>query len=147
MRDRLQEDESLGGAQAVRLIGRALRYVRPFRSGFAIKLALLIGGFVPMLLLPWPTKILIDQVIGGIPFGEQPTPFPFFVEPFIDAATGLSRTALLLWTIAAQCLLLVGIGAFGINGRERKDASDRGIPQGWDTATRTENEAAAQARG
>lgn len=143
MRERLQEDEQLEGAQAVRLIGRALRYIGPFRGGFAIKLALLVGSFGPMLLLPWPTKVLIDQVIGGIPFGEQPAPFPFFVQPFVDAASGLSPTALLLWTIAAQCVLLVVIGAFGINGRERNDASDRGIPQGWDTATRTENEANA----
>jgi len=143
MRRRLEESESLGGAQVVQLIGRALRYIAPFRGGFAIKLALLIGSFVPMLLLPWPTKILIDQVIGGIPFGEQPTPFPFFVQPFIQAVSGFSPTALLVCTVAAQFVLLLAIGAFGINSRERSDTSDHGIPQGWDMATRTENEANA----
>lgn len=138
-----QEPDRLGAADAARVIGRALRYVAPFRRAFGAKLALLIAGFVPMLLLPWPTRILLDHVIEGIPIGEQPTPFPFFVQPFVDAAAGLSDTALLVWTVAAQFLLLVLIGAFGINARERDTADDRGLPQGWDTATRTENEANA----
>jgi ABC-type multidrug transport system fused ATPase/permease subunit len=141
MRSRLEESDDLGGTEVLRLIGRALRYIRPFRREYAIKLALLLASFVPMLLLPWPTKILIDQVIRGVPFGEQPTPFPFFVRPFVDAVAGLPTSALLFWTIAAQFVLLVLIGAFGINSRERSATTDSGIPQGWDMATRSENDA------
>ena len=141
MRERLEESDHLGGREAARLIGRALRYIAPFRFEFGVKLALLLVSFVPMLFLPWPTKVLLDQVISGIPFGEQPTPFPFFVEPFIALAEELGPTELLVWTIGAQFLLLVLIGAFGVHLRERDRADTRGIPQGWDTATRTENEA------
>ena len=94
-----------------------------------------------MMLLPWPTKILVDHVIRGIPFGEQPRPYPFFLEPLIHMASELSPTAVLVWTIAAQFCLLVGIGAFGVASRERNSANGNGIPEGWDTATRTENEA------
>jgi ABC-type multidrug transport system fused ATPase/permease subunit len=143
MSDAAGEPRELDSSGALRVIVRALRYVRPFRGAFAVKLGLLVSAFVPMLLLPWPVRILVDHVIQGIPLGEQPTPFPFFVQPFVDAAEGLSSPALLAWTIASQFVLLVLIGAFGINARERDVTDDRGIPQGWDMATRTENEANA----
>jgi ABC-type multidrug transport system fused ATPase/permease subunit len=141
VRERLEEPERFSSAEALRLIARALRYISPFRFEFSVKLALLIGSFIPMLLLPWPSRILIDHVIQGIPIGEQPTPFPFFVQPLVDLAQGLSPTALLLWTVGAQFVLLVLIGAFGVDLRERDRANAHGIPEGWDTATRTENEA------
>jgi ABC-type multidrug transport system fused ATPase/permease subunit len=141
MRERLDESERFGSADAIRLIGRALRYIGPFRFEFSVKLAMLIGSFIPMLFLPWPTRILIDQVIMGIPFGEELTPFPFFIQPFVDLGQGLSTTELLAWTIGAQFALLVLIGAFGVDFRERDRADARGVPEGWDTATRTENEA------
>ncbi len=136
-----QEEEKQSGLAAAQTIVRALRYVRPFRRDFGIKLALLLFSFVPMMLLPWPTKILVDHVIRGIPFGDQPRPYPFFLEPLIQLASELSPTAVLVWTIGAQFVLLVAIGAFGIASRERDSANSNGIPQGWDTATRTENEA------
>lgn len=143
MRERLQESEQIGSGETLRVVERALRYIGPFRREFGVKLALLVVGFVPMLLVPWPMKVLVDHVIRGLPFGEQPRPFPFFLQPVIDLAAGLSPMALLAWTLAAQFALLVGIGAFGLSGRERDRADDRGIPQGWDMATKTENEANA----
>ncbi|MAJ58588.1 MAG: hypothetical protein CBC48_00810 [bacterium TMED88] len=141
MPNSFQEDEKQSARDAARTIGRALRYIGPFRRDFGIKLTLLLLSFIPMMLLPWPTKILVDHVIRGIPFGEEPRPYPFFLEPLIQAASELSPTAVLVWTIAAQFCLLVGIGAFGVASRERNSANGDGIPQGWDTATRTENEA------
>ncbi|MBW2695178.1 MAG: hypothetical protein JRE70_01810, partial [Deltaproteobacteria bacterium] len=125
MRERLEESERFGSADAIRLIGRALRYIGPFRFEFSVKLAMLIGSFIPMLFLPWPTRILIDQVIMGIPFGEELTPFPFFIQPFVDLGQGLSTTELLAWKIGAQFALLVLIGAFGVDFRERDRADAR----------------------
>lgn len=139
--ERLQESEQLGSADSARVIARALRYVAPFRRQFAVKLGLLLVSLVPLVLLPWPMKILVDHVIRGIPFGEQATSFPFFIQPLIDALARLSAPEVLVWTIASQFVLLVGVGAFGMGGRESDRADDRGIPQGWDMATRTENEA------
>jgi ABC-type multidrug transport system fused ATPase/permease subunit len=141
MRERLEESERFGAAQVLTLVRRALRYVRPFRFQFGVKLLFLLLSFIPLLFLPWPTRVLIDHVIKGAPLGEEITPFPFFVQPFIDAASGLSPTGLLVWTLAAQFLLLLLIGAFGLDLRERDRADHRGMSQGWDTATRTENDA------
>ena len=141
MTRRFEENERVGTAEAIRVIRRALRYVGPFRKRFGIKLSLLLVSFLPMMLLPWPIKILVDHVILGIPFGEQPRAYPFFIEPLIESASTLSPTQVLVWTLGAQFALLVLIGAFGVSTRERETTNNGGIPEGWDLATRTENEA------
>jgi hypothetical protein len=38
----------------------------PFRARFAVKMALLLVSIVPFVLLPWPSKIVIDHVIEGV---------------------------------------------------------------------------------
>jgi len=140
MRERMQEPEELSSRASLQLMRRALRYMAPFKKELGVKMALLLFSFIPTLLLPWPARILIDQVVQGVKFGEQPTPFPFFVQPFVDALADASRTEILVWTLMVQFLLLVLVGAFGTDGRER-DKADASLATGWDTATRTENEA------
>ena len=141
-RARLEEDERISARQALRLYGRALRYVGPFRLRFAGKLAITLASLLPPLLLPWPVKIVIDHVIEGIPIGAAPTPLPFFVRPFLEALSGSSPSALLLWMLALQGALLLAIGAFGSSTREN-DRADAWLAQGQDTATQTENAANA----
>ena len=50
----------------LRLLARALRYVAPFRGQFAWKLILLLISMLPLLVLPWPAKIVLDHVVEGI---------------------------------------------------------------------------------
>ena len=141
----MRKDEDLSdqitARGAIRLIRRALLYVRPFKFDFGVKWTLVLISFLPMLILPWPGRILVDHVIQGIPFGEQPKPFPFFVQPFVDLVSSLPMESVLLLTIAVQFALLVLTGSFGIDSGESDSANDFGVPEGWDTATRTENEA------
>ena len=33
-----------------------------------------LAAALPLLLLPWPVKLVVDHVIEGIPLGEQPLP-------------------------------------------------------------------------
>ena len=47
----MEENEAISGADTVRVIGRALRYVEPFRGRFAVKLGLLLLSLLPMLML------------------------------------------------------------------------------------------------
>jgi len=128
---------------AIGLIARAFQYIRPFRFDFGVKWLLVLLSFIPLLILPWPARILVDHIIQGIPFGDQPRPFPFFIQPFVDLISGMSIESALIYTIAAQLVLLILTGAFGIDSGEADRASDFGVPEGWDTATRTENQASS----
>ena len=88
MRERLEEKSEITNRETFALLIRALRYIAPFKGRFAIKLLYGVASLIPMILLPWPIKILVDHVIEGVPIGESLTPFPFFVTPLIDALAG-----------------------------------------------------------
>lgn len=143
MSKRIDQSDQITARVAIQLIGRALRYVRPFRFEFGVKWLLVFVSFGPMLILPWPGRILVDHVIQGVPFGDQPKPFPFFIQPFVNFVSDMPMMSVLLFTIGVQFILLILVGAFGIDGGENDRASDFGVPEGWDTATRTENQANA----
>jgi len=141
-RARLEESDHIRARDAVRLFRRALAYVGPFRARFGVKLLLVLFSLLPMLLLPWPVKILVDHVILGLPIAAPPTPYPFFIEPFVHALAGASTTTILVATAGFQALLLLLVGAIGTSLREQ-DQADAWLSSGQDTATRTENEANA----
>ncbi|MEE3327110.1 MAG: ABC transporter ATP-binding protein [Myxococcota bacterium] len=137
------KSDQISTGVAIGLFARALRYIRPFRFDFGVKWVLVLISFIPLLILPWPARILVDHIIQGVPFGDQPRPFPFFIQPFVDFIAGLSIESALIYTIGAQLVLLILTGAFGIDSGETDRATDFGVPEGWDTATRTENQANA----
>jgi ABC-type multidrug transport system fused ATPase/permease subunit len=124
----------------VRTLGRALRFVAPLRARVAGKLALVLVSVLPLALVAWPGKIVIDHVIEGRPVDAAS--YPWFVRPFAALLEGDSTLEILLWTLAAQLVLLVAVGVLGAGGRER-DEADAWLAGGHDTQTRTENEANA----
>jgi len=138
--ERFQESERFTSSEVLVVLRRALRYMWPFRRAMAVKYLLLWISFLPSVMVPWPGRIVIDRVIRDVPFDEQPTPYPFFVEPLIDVFAGMTRAEVLLWTVLVQFVLLVLVGGFGTSGRER-DRADADLASGFDTATRTENAA------
>ncbi len=142
MREQFEEAEDIGNAQTLALLGRAFRYVAPLKGRFAAKFVLLMVSLLPLLVLPFPVKIVIDHVITGIPIGEQPIPYPALIQPLIDLLADLSRLEILLWTIGAQLALVFLIGAVGTGGGER-DQADAWLASGHDQATNTENAANA----
>ena len=113
------KSDQITAGVAIGLFARALQYVRPFRSAFGVKWLLVLVSFVPLLILPWPARILVDHIIQGVPFGDQPRPFPFFMQPFVDWLAGMSLEAALVYTILAQLVLLILTGSFGIE--EQRD--------------------------
>ena len=60
MRKRLQEQERISTRETFRLFGEALGYVKPLRGRFSVKVGLTILAVLPMVLLPFPIKILGD---------------------------------------------------------------------------------------
>jgi ABC-type multidrug transport system fused ATPase/permease subunit len=117
---------------------RVLRYAAPFRARFAVKRALLVASLLPLVLIPWPGKIVIDHVIEGVPI--DPAAYPFFIRPFAELLLGATPLGILAWTAALQIALLLLVGAFGASAREQ-DTADAYLAGGHDTQTRTENEA------
>ncbi|HEX6940405.1 MAG TPA: ABC transporter ATP-binding protein [Longimicrobiales bacterium] len=57
------EEDALGKAYDRRLMGRLLRYVRPYRRRVAAAVAVLIAGSLLELVGPWLTKVAIDVAI------------------------------------------------------------------------------------
>ncbi|MCS5635561.1 MAG: hypothetical protein NZ990_03525, partial [Myxococcota bacterium] len=91
----MEESEAIGPGETLRVIGRAIRYVGPFRGRFAVKVGLLLLSLLPMLMLPWPVKIIIDNVIEGHPIADPIRPYPALVAPLMNAVSGYSPYELL----------------------------------------------------
>jgi ABC-type multidrug transport system fused ATPase/permease subunit len=142
MRERLEEQTEISNRETFRLLARALRYVGPFKARFGIKLLYGVAGLLPMILLPWPVKVLVDHVIEKIPIGESMTPYPGFVRPLIEMLEGSTPAEMAAWAIGTQAVLLILVGAIGTSAREN-DHTEAYLSSGHDTATRTENEANA----
>jgi ABC-type multidrug transport system fused ATPase/permease subunit len=142
VRSRLEESGELGHRDTLRVLARAARYLGPFRLRFAGKLALLIVSLLPILVLPWPVKILVDHVILHVPLSAPTTPYPALLQPLIGFLDGRSPGEVVLWLLAFQLLLVLLLGAVGTGGAER-DQADAYLSGGHDHATRTENEANA----
>ncbi|MBV8770834.1 MAG: ABC transporter ATP-binding protein [Deltaproteobacteria bacterium] len=62
-----EEQHSLTPREALRLLARSWRFIRPHRRLVALKLVLALASLPIFLLLPWPLKIIIDNVIDGRP--------------------------------------------------------------------------------
>jgi len=138
--NRMEESEFLTTRETLRVIGRALRYVNPFKARFTVKLGLMFASLIPMLMLPWPVKIIIDNVIEGRAIDDPIRPYPPLIAPVLNSLAGYSAYELLFIVIAFQTSLFVLIGAFGASGNERESAEGN-LASGYDTASRTENEA------
>jgi ABC-type multidrug transport system fused ATPase/permease subunit len=138
----MEESEILSTRETFRAVARAIRYMAPFRGRFAVKLGLVGLSLIPMLLLPWPVKIIIDHVVEGVPVGEPIRPHPAFLQPLMGWLEGRSTIEILFVVIALQTLLFAVIGAFGTAGSQGESAEAR-LASGYDTASRTENEANA----
>ena len=132
----------LGGADTLRLLARTLRYVAPFRARFAAKFLLLLVSMLPLLVLPWPAKIVIDHVIEGIPIGRQARPYPELLAPVMERLAGLDRLEIVLAVVGFQLALVALVGAAG-SGASERDSAEAYLSSGHDQATRTDNQANA----
>jgi len=142
VRQRIEERGDYGNLEAMRIIGRALRYLGPFRGRFAIKGVLVILTLLPVLFLPWPVKIIVDHIVLGLPLTEPTTPYPALIQPLIHFLDGRSWEEMLAWLVGIQLGLVLLLGAVGTGGAER-DQAEGYLSSGHDQATKTENEANA----
>ena len=129
-------ERQLSNAEALQIVGRALRYVRPVWGRFAVKLLCAIIGLGPLLVLPWPIKILIDHVINGDPIAAGTTRFPSYVRPLVDMLAGASRAEIAFALLGVSLLMLLLFGSYGV-----QRATDEDLTSGLDAASSSENRA------
>ena len=135
----MSETGRISSRETLVLLGRSLRYVWPHRRQIAVKLGLTIVGLSVVLFLPWPIKILIDHVVLGLPVGSSPTPYPVYVQWFVDLLDGMRPLEIVWAVVGASVVGIVLIGGFG--GGVARDNASGGLSEGLDTATQSENQA------
>ena len=133
---RLESERELSNLESLRLIRRAFSYVGPLKGRFAVKLILATISIFPILILPWPFKILVDHVIRGVPIGEEATAYPSYIEPLVYTLQGATRSEIAFAVAFFSLFLVFIIGGYG----ERRGANAN-LASGTDAATVSENRA------
>ena len=136
----LDLDTDLNFRDTCRIIGRALTYIRYFPFRYSAKFALFGLSLMTPLVLPWPIKIVIDNVI--LQKAVAPGAFPVYYRPFVEFLDGRTPFEMMVWVLCLGVAMVLLIGGFGSSGGAN-DQVDAGMAQGHDTATQTENEANA----
>ena len=136
----LDLDTDLNFRDTCRVIGRALTYIRYFPYRFMAKFLLFAMSLMTPLIMPWPIKIVIDNVI--LQKVMAPDAFPVYFRPFVMFLDGRTPFEMMVWVLCLGVAMVLLIGGFGSTGGSN-DQTDAGMAQGHDTATQTENEANA----
>jgi ABC-type multidrug transport system fused ATPase/permease subunit len=126
-------------AETLKLIGRTVHLAWPYRFQIAVKLLLALIGATVVLVLPWPLKLLTDHVVMKIPMGASPTPYPPYVQPFVDFVADMPPLGIVWCVVGVSVIGMVLIGAFGTGAAS--DTAEGNVAEGFDTATRSENQA------
>jgi len=124
--------------ETLRLVGRGISYIKYFKLRFTLRVAIFWLSLMSPLILPWPIKIVVDNVILGLPVGEG-TAFPPYFNPFLDFLEGRSAIEIMAWVAMLQASWVILFGAFGTGSAQ--SYAEGNLAQGHDTATHTENEA------
>ena len=134
----LDSHTDLNFRETVAIVWRALKFIGYFPVRFATKFFLMWLSLLSPLILPWPIKIVIDNVVLRQPV--DPSAFPGYFSPFVDFLDGMPPTEMMFWVLVLGVFMVVTIGAFGSTGGAN-DQTDAMLAEGHDTATKSENEA------
>lgn len=147
-------DSHTGFAEVFRVIIRAFRYVGPFKWRFFGKWWLNAIGLIPVLYVPWPGKLMLDQVVQGNPLTpEVVAKFPPYLQWAVALLVGKSAGEIALWVVIVGFVTLVVFGLFGqgamsqntVGGRDQSADATTGtrtnMGEGSDTAANSENAA------
>lgn len=123
-------------AESLDIILRTTSYIRYFPWRYLTKFVLkLLSYALPLALIAWPVKILVDHVVLGMPV-EEAVGYPFYIEPLLAFFHGKSVLEMLMWLAIIGITLVITIGSYS-TGFE--DETDAGLAQGHDYATQVEN--------
>ena len=120
---------------------RIISYFDLFKLRIITKLAFITLELAfRLMIVVWPTKIVVDHVILGQPIAEGISGFPTYFAPFLHFLDGKSPLEIMFWIVllGAFMVILFGSTASDVGGRYTASAN---LAQGHDIATQTENEA------
>ncbi len=131
----------IGEFETVRIIARSARYIALFPFRYITKFILKLGSYsLPLALLPWPAKMLVDHVILAQPLPQMVNGniagYPSYWEPVIMALQGASPLELAFALAAFGIIFVLTIGSY-TGGFE--DEVEANLTQGHDYATQVEN--------
>jgi ABC-type multidrug transport system fused ATPase/permease subunit len=129
------ETPEISAREALRQLGRAMRYAWPVRWLYAQKLIYGLVGIFPAVFLPWPGKVLVDHVILKAPLDAGD--YPFFFRPVIVALEGASPLQVVMTVLLLLMVSLLVFGGWGSDSR--RDTTGAAMAEGNDMATRSEN--------
>ena len=142
--DRVDTDTEITTREALSLLGRSLGFLSNVRVLFFWKLVFANIAILPGLAAPWILKIIVDQVILGLPFNATEVRSPPFMLPFINAVQGFTPGEIMLAVTALFAVLLV---VFGMRAVPAEQITEAGMPQGQDAATQSEHALSAGGSG
>ena len=131
-------DTNLG--ETLRIVLRAVSYIGYFKARFAAKFLIMWLSLLTPLVLPWPLKIVIDNVVLGMPVA--PDAFPSYFRPFVNFLDGMGPVEMMAYVVGLGAFMVIVFGAFGTTAGAA-DYTEGQLEEGHDTATQTENEANA----
>ncbi len=124
--------------ETLEVAARGMFLVRHFSVRFFTKITLMFFAItVPVMIIPWPTKIIIDHVVLSRPIDEA-TGYPPIWRPFLDAMVGASPLEVLVAIMAILAVFVLLIGGYA-QGDNARDETEGNLEEGHDTATRVEN--------
>jgi subfamily B ATP-binding cassette protein MsbA len=127
----LDERRPLRASEALRLLVRSWRFIRPHRRLVAVKFLLALASLPIFLFTPWPLKIIIDNVIDG-------RPLEGVLRRLLFPLAGNDRLSLLAVVVGLLFLAALLVGTVG----ERPESADVHVASGGlDQAGRTTNQA------
>ncbi|HJU11905.1 MAG TPA: ABC transporter ATP-binding protein, partial [Candidatus Binataceae bacterium] len=114
-----EEQRSLKFGEALSLLIKSWRFIRPHRTMVALKFLIALASLPVFLLIPWPLKIIIDNVIDGRPLEGM-------VRRLLLPLAGNDRLLLLAVVVG---LLLLGMLLAGTIG-DRSASLDAHVSSG-----------------
>lgn len=134
--DRVDVDTDISSWASIKLLGRSFHFLTDVRGLLAWKFVFALISVLPGLAVPWILKIVVDQVVLGLPFGTTDVRPPVFLQPFINAVDGLTPGQIMLALTALMFAMLI---LFGSRNPSAEQVSGAGMPQGLDAATQSEH--------
>ena len=108
----IDTDTDLSFGETLEVAARGMFLARHFAGRFLLKLTLMFFAIaVPLVMLPWPIKMIIDHVVLGTPI-EEATGYPPIWHPFLDALAGSGPLEVLLAVMAVLALFVLLIGGY-----------------------------------
>ena len=99
--------------EALVVLTRSLKYALPIWHRYVVKIVLATLALSPPLILIWPLKIIIDNVINGHQLAQTTTQYPFYIRPLVDMLVGQSTLTIVFSMMAVGIATVFVLGAYG----------------------------------